>query len=639
MKRRIALLIALLLSFQGVGFVPANAAVTWSQVSKFDAAYDGKTPNSNYDLEYSSVYIFDNEVDNIYFYLEFAKVPTVNMFNDGLGSWAFIGLDYDLNGIADLRLSISGVTLTRDRSTVSGSTYDPINKKFLSCSVGVFTNIDDGDKWIGLKVSRNCIKLPNTFEMYGYAAYNANSSTSESFDYAPYPSMRVNLLGSSTQDPVTGNSLAGLTHALPSNVPNSSSKVSNFSEPPKDLSKLSEQLLPSVVTVRCLTGSGTGWSGDLKLSPALVATGYQSLVITNHHVIENCMGTKNVSVVLSNGTSVPGKIVSWNSSNDVAGVATVTSIPALQWIGSPPRQGWWVGVLGSPLGKSNVLTTGIISSINNLAKTFTMTAAINPGNSGGPVFDSTGRVLGLATSKNLLSSGEIAEGFGNAHGVPLLCSTVVVCDSEKDPWNAISKFELASSDAASIAKAAADAKAKADADAKAIADANAKAKADADAKAKADADAKAKADADAKAKADADAKAKADADAKEQANLIITKQKTDDCIQHNSDIKLVIYNLTTAKTLFPASGALLQGIIDSAPESINCSYIDLETFDAELKGEKMLFKAFESIASSTILNAKTLATKKTTITCVKGKLTKKVTAVKPKCPSGYKIKK
>jgi hypothetical protein len=33
------------------------------------------------------------------------------------------------------------------------------------------------------------------------------------------------------------------------------------------------------------------------------------------------------------------------------------------------------------------------------------------------------------------------------------------------------------------------------------------------------------------------------------------------------------------------------------------------------------------------------ATQKTTITCVKGKLTKKVTAVKPKCPSGYKLKK
>lgn len=33
------------------------------------------------------------------------------------------------------------------------------------------------------------------------------------------------------------------------------------------------------------------------------------------------------------------------------------------------------------------------------------------------------------------------------------------------------------------------------------------------------------------------------------------------------------------------------------------------------------------------------ATKKTTITCIKGKLTKKVTAINPKCPSGYKERK
>ena len=590
MRRRIALVIALLLSFQGLGFVPASAAVTWSQVSKFDVAYDGKTPNSLYDLQYSSVYIFDNETDNIYFYLEFAQVPTVNMFNDGLGSWGFIGLDYDLNGVPDLRLTASRITLTRDRSSVSGTIYDPINSRYLTCSVGVFTNIDDGDKWIGFKVSRSCIKLPNIFEMFGYAAYNANSSTSESYDYAPYPSMRVNLLGTSSQDPITGNTFSGSTYALPANSLNSSYKSSNFTEPPKDLSKLSEQLLPSVVTVRCLTGSGTGWSADLKLSNALTSAGFQSVVITNHHVIEDCMGTKNVTLVLSNGTSVPGKIVSWNSSNDVAGVATVTAIPSLQWIGSPPRQGWWVGVLGSPLGKSNVLTTGIISSINNLAKTFTLTAPINPGNSGGPVFDSTGRVLGLATSKNLLSSGQIAEGFGNAHGVPLLCTSIVTCELERDPWNGISKFELASTDAASVAKA------------------------------------------------EAEAKAKAEAEAKAKADLVTTKEKTDLCIQHNSDIKLVVYSLTTAKTLYPASELLLQGIIDNAPESIDCSYIDVETFDAELRGEKSLLKAFDAIAKSTIASAQSLSKKKVTITCVKGKLTKKVTAINPKCPSGYKKK-
>ena len=37
--------------------------------------------------------------------------------------------------------------------------------------------------------------------------------------------------------------------------------------------------------------------------------------------------------------------------------------------------------------------------------------------------------------------------------------------------------------------------------------------------------------------------------------------------------------------------------------------------------------------------AKAAAAKKTTITCTKGKLTKKVTAIKPKCPAGYKKKK
>jgi hypothetical protein len=37
--------------------------------------------------------------------------------------------------------------------------------------------------------------------------------------------------------------------------------------------------------------------------------------------------------------------------------------------------------------------------------------------------------------------------------------------------------------------------------------------------------------------------------------------------------------------------------------------------------------------------AKAAARKKITLTCVKGKVTKKVTAVKPKCPSGYKLKK
>jgi hypothetical protein len=49
-------------------------------------------------------------------------------------------------------------------------------------------------------------------------------------------------------------------------------------------------------------------------------------------------------------------------------------------------------------------------------------------------------------------------------------------------------------------------------------------------------------------------------------------------------------------------------------------------------------KAAAELKAKQEADAKAATLKKTTITCVKGKLTKKVTAVKPKCPTGYKKK-
>jgi hypothetical protein len=50
-------------------------------------------------------------------------------------------------------------------------------------------------------------------------------------------------------------------------------------------------------------------------------------------------------------------------------------------------------------------------------------------------------------------------------------------------------------------------------------------------------------------------------------------------------------------------------------------------------------KAAADLKAKQEAEAKAAAAKKTTITCIKGKLTKKVTGIKPKCPSGYKLKK
>ena len=270
------------------------------------------------------------------------------------------------------------------------------------------------------------------------------------------------------------------------------------------------------------------------MSPKLLTEGFTSYVITNHHVIADCLATKKVTLLLSNNSRVDGTIISWNESSDVAGIVTKATIPGLEWIGSLPKQGWWIGDIGSPLGVAGILTTGIISSINSNSGTFTLTAPINPGNSGGPVFDSTGRILGLATSKNLVSSGVLAEGFGNAQGVTLLCGTVISCIIEKNPWGAVAKFS-----------AAAELKAKQETEAKAAAE-------------------------------------KLIADAKVEAERILA--------------------VAAAEKLIA---------------------------DAKVEAVRILAKAKAKAAATT---------KKTTITCIKGRLVKRVTTVKPVCPAGYKKK-
>jgi hypothetical protein len=413
----------------------ANSSIVWSVESDFDTEHDSVDYNSKYDVEELGLTIWSDNRDELYFYMYFKEVPFVSMFNDGFGSYATIFLDYNLDGQADAYLWTDNLDLKPDLSGIAGTAYDAVNKKTFPCPVDVFTNINAGKTWVGFVVSRSCIGLPNSFKVTSLAK---SKGAIKSDDFAPWPMMSVTLFSSSSSSSNVPNS--GGTTVPPKNLKNSSYNSLNFNSTPVNLSNLSESLLPSVVTVKCNDGSGTGWSAESQLSSPLITDGMQSLVVTNYHVIERCMSSKSVSLLLSNGANASGKIVSWDKAKDIAGIATSVRIPSLQWIGSTPQQGWWVGVIGSPLGQSNVLTTGIISSINTNSQLFTITAAINPGNSGGPVFDNTGRVLGLATSKAILSSGQLAEGFGNAHGVPMLCGSIIECIEEVDPWNSQPRF-------------------------------------------------------------------------------------------------------------------------------------------------------------------------------------------------------
>ena len=61
--------------------------------------------------------------------------------------------------------------------------------------------------------------------------------------------------------------------------------------------------------------------------------------------------------------------------------------------------------------------------------------------------------------------------------------------------------------------------------------------------------------------------------------------------------------------------------------------------EAELKAKQEAeAKAAAELKAKQDVEAKAAATKKITITCVKGKIIKKVSGVKPRCPAGYKKK-
>ena len=200
--------------------------------------------------------------------------------------------------------------------------------------------------------------------------------------------------------------------------------VSNPGSGPEDLVALSPTIQRSVVTITCAGGQGSGWSAEISPTAAFTQAGYRSYIITNHHVIEDCIGTGRVTVITPTGQNLVGNILSFDVTNDLAGVAVSSEVPALSWQGQTPAQAWWVGVMGTPRGVQGVLTTGIVSRVNESSGIVNVTAPLNPGNSGGPVFDRLGRVIAVVSAKYSNS-----EGFGISQGVTLLCQRVVVCNS------------------------------------------------------------------------------------------------------------------------------------------------------------------------------------------------------------------
>ena len=147
-------------------------------------------------------------------------------------------------------------------------------------------------------------------------------------------------------------------------------------------------------------------------------------IVTNNHVIESA---DDITVSLFDGTSYEAELVGTYGENDVALLKVEADDLPCVTIGDSSKLavGDEVAAIGNPLGQLTFsLTVGYVSALDRSINTdgtpinmLQTDAAINSGNSGGPLFDMSGRVVGITTAKassSGYSSGASVEGIGFA---------------------------------------------------------------------------------------------------------------------------------------------------------------------------------------------------------------------------------
>jgi S1-C subfamily serine protease len=419
LKKFVAVVAALVLAVTSVQQATAD---NFSSSSYDSYTYNG-TP-ANFDIDYIQYAEFTDSPDFHYFAVFTKGVITPKQFNDGLNSWAMVDIDSDLDGVAEYRIETTNVDLVGNYgspaviSAINGDTFTEVP----GCSPQFYGDMTAAAQYVTFTVPWDCMKLPTTFAFSAYMEYMDDLGLY--FDYVPDFTFFQASHSFSNQPQVS------VSKNAPTATSDGNGPVSGPSQAPAALERLSPEVLKSVVTIFCSGAVGSGWSAKVALSTAHKNSGYKSFIVTNHHVVENCINSGLVTLELSDGSSHRGYVISWDEKNDLAGIVTSASVLGLTWRGQTPSQGWWVGVLGAPRGLSGYLTTGLISIVVPQIGELGTTSPVNPGNSGGPVFDREGRVLATVSWKLLES-----EGLAFAKTSPLLCVSIIVCPSSLPVWS------------------------------------------------------------------------------------------------------------------------------------------------------------------------------------------------------------
>lgn len=167
---------------------------------------------------------------------------------------------------------------------------------------------------------------------------------------------------------------------------------------PRDIAKVVDETQASTVQVNCNLSEddgfiGTGWAIHRE---NLLTRSERTTVVTNHHVIEDCLngrGAITVNKLFKREKSAD--ILIYDEKNDLAVLETDIKLPALELSENPLWPGYWVMALGSADGFEGSVSFG---NVLNLAyEDVLITNNVSQGNSGGPLIDNEGKVVGIVT--------------------------------------------------------------------------------------------------------------------------------------------------------------------------------------------------------------------------------------------------
>jgi len=198
--------------------------------------------------------------------------------------------------------------------------------------------------------------------------------------------------------------------------------------------------ITALVTTTVITPFGQRQEQGTALGSGFVLDG-RGDVVTVAHVVE---GATSIHVALQDGIARTAMVLGKDDASDVAVVhvdpAGLTLHPLTLGSSRALAVGDVLAVIGDPLGFDRSLSTGVVSGLDRtiqapngfqIAHAIQTDAAMNPGNSGGPIFDSTGRVVGIAdqiatgTNQFGRSTTETSTGVGFAVPIDLIKAELV----------------------------------------------------------------------------------------------------------------------------------------------------------------------------------------------------------------------